>query len=113
MEEKKQNNDFAICSTLFPISNMILVLSGAVESNVCHKEDYQDCFMLAVSNPRAFWKDRLSPEEYEIYLKRKEFDLINEDFEDLNEELYLTDEEYRQVTLNIIFEERVNALKNL
>ena len=108
-----QEKDLVICSTQLPISNTILKLSGVVDSNVCHETDYQDCFMLALSNPKAFWKERMSEEQFDVYLKEREFNLIKDDFEDLNKELYINNKEYREVTLNMIFDAKVDMLKNL
>lgn len=111
---KSVNHDFAVCATLLPISQTVLRESKVVESTAWEDlEDYEDCFFLGLSNPREFWKERLSPEEYEIYLKRREFALIKDDFEDLDEEAYLTNDEYRKTTLNILFDAKVDTLLNL
>lgn len=113
MKQNKNEKDIIVCSTCFPVSNIILKLSGVVSSTACHESDYENGFMLALSNPDDFWKSRLSEELFDEFIKSKEYDLIKEDFEDLNRELYITNAEYREATLNIIFEEKVNALKNL
>ena len=108
-----QEKNLIICSTQLPISNSILKLSGVVDSNVCHDTDYEDCFMLALSNPKEFWKERMSDDQFSIYLKGREFNLIKDDFEDLSEELYINNKEYREATLNMIFEAKIDMLKNL
>lgn len=105
--------DIVVCSSLLPISNAILKYSGVVDSTSCHEEDYVDCFMLSLSNPRGFWKERMTDEEFEIYKKQREFNLIKDDFDNLDEKSYTEDEEYRKYTLNLLFEEKINTLKNL
>ena len=102
-----------ICSSQLPISRMLLKNCPSVSSVECHDHEYEDCFMLAMSDPETFWKSRMSEEDFTEYVRKKEFNFIKEDFEDLDENLYIHNDNYRNSTLNMIYERKVDMIKNL
>lgn len=109
----ENTKNYVIAASLFPISDTVLSMMPCITRVQQHSHFFEDGFALMLTKPEEFWKERMTEEEFTVFSRSKEFNSIQDSFENLDLESYVFDDEYRNMTLNMIYEEKVNNIKNI